>query len=136
VPEGDQAPAEAYTPEARRQVYATLGERAATAVRDGSVVVDATFGDESQRDAFLDALGEAGRQRLRLVVCGAPVEVRAQRAGLRAPGASDAGPDVVRRLGDAIAEPPVPPGHRLAVDTTAPVGGLVDRLAAWLDGAP
>jgi len=136
IPAGQPAPADAYTPEARRAIYAELGARATEVSRDGPVVVDATFGDEGQRDAFLEGLGEGGLDRVRLVVCEAPLEVRVERARARAAAggsASDAGPDVVRRLGDASVGLPVPPAHRLVLDTTGPVGEVAATVSAWLD---
>jgi aminoglycoside phosphotransferase family enzyme/predicted kinase len=136
VPAGEPAPAGAYTPEARRRIYAALGERAARALRSGSVVVDATFGDAGQRDAFLTALGAPERERLRLVVCEAPEAVRVERARRRAAveaSASDAGPEVVRSLpGDSVGLP-VAAGHRLTVDTTVVRQDLARCVARWLD---
>jgi aminoglycoside phosphotransferase family enzyme/predicted kinase len=136
---GAQAPAEAYTPEARREVYGALGARAAAASGSGSVVVDATFGDAGQVDAFLAALGDDGRARIRVIACDAPLEVRLERARARAQrggSASDAGPDVVARLPSAGAELPVAPERRLTVQTTEPPERLAPRVAAWLDREP
>jgi uncharacterized protein len=137
VAAGDRAPAHAYTPEARQRIYAELGRRAGAA--DGSVVVDATFGDDAQREAFLDGLGGAARPHVRLVVCDAPLEVRVQRARARAQAggsASDAGPDVVRRLAGQSSGLPVAAEHRVVIDTTDPAADPAGRVAAWLDGAP
>jgi uncharacterized protein len=137
VPAGARAPTEAYTPAAKRVVYSALGERASTALRAGSVIVDATFGDPEHRDAFLAGLSSADRDRLRLVACEAPLEVRIERARLRAAAGddpSDAGPEVVRRLTGGIAEPPS--AQRLQVETDGPVDDLVARVASWIDESP
>jgi predicted kinase len=73
------------------------------------------------------------------VVCDAPLEVRVERARARAEAggsASDAGPDVVRRLAGEGAGLPVAEQHRILIDTTAPSEGPADRVAAWLDETP
>ena len=133
---GERAPQSAYAPTERRRIYAALGERAAGALRFGSVVVDATFGEPELRDAFLQGLQGGTRQQLRVIVCDAPLQVRVERARRRAAAggaASDAGPDVVRAVGDDIAELPVAPEHRVVVPTTGPPGDAARRVAAWLD---
>ncbi len=137
VPVGAHAPGTAYAPEARRQVYEALGERASTALRSGSVVVDATFGEPGQRDAFLAGLSRADRDRTRVVVCEAPLDVRIARARARAAAGddpSDAGPDVVRRLAGSTVWSPS--AHRLEISTAGSADDLPDRVAAWLDATP
>ena len=136
LPHGMRAPDEAYTLEARCRIYAELGVRAAQALREGSVVVDATFGDPGQREAFLDALDPAARTRLRLLACEAPLDVRIERARerlQRGGDPSDAGPDVVRRLSGTAAELPGVP--RLEIDTTGGVDDVPAHVAAWVDAA-
>jgi uncharacterized protein len=137
VPADERAPEEAYTPAARRRIYAELGAQASAALRAGTVVVDATFGDPAHRDAFVQELSPADRDRLRLIVCEAPLDVRVERARRRAAARvdpSDAGPEVVRRLTGPIAEPPS--AQRLEVETSGPVDDLVARVARWIDESP
>ncbi len=137
VPVGVRAAAESYSPDAKRLVYAELGARASMALRSGSVVVDATFGAPAHRDAFLAGLSQSDRDRLRLIVCEAPLGVRIERAWRRAEAGgddSDAGPEVVRQLGDDLAEPPA--AHRLAVSTDGCAQDLAARVATWIDGSP
>jgi aminoglycoside phosphotransferase family enzyme/predicted kinase len=131
---GRRAPDAAYTPDARRRVYEVLGARAAEALAEGSVVVDATFGGEEQRDAFLSALG--GDADIRVIACEAPEEVRIARARARQEAgsdASDAGPDVARALSGGPVEFPGPASARLVLDTTRPADGVPLQVAAWLD---
>jgi aminoglycoside phosphotransferase family enzyme/predicted kinase len=137
VAEDRPAGREAYTSEARARIYAELGARAAVALRRGSVVVDATFGDPAHRDAFLGALTPPDRERVRLVTCEAPSEVRLARARTRTDAkGSDAGPEVAARLAGGVAELPVAPPHRLALDTTGAGPHPAEAVAAWLDAAP
>ena len=132
------APCTAYGAQERRAVYAELGRRAGAAGAR-AVIVDATFGEASLREAFLGELGAGGAGRLRVVECRAPPEVLAARARARQAwgrSASDAGPEVTARLAAAFSSvcaarrPAARPSTR-EQDAHA----LAERCVAWLDGA-
>ena len=133
------APPEAYAPDARRRVYAEVGRRAAAALREGPVIVDATLGDPQVRGALLAAL-DADADRLVAVRCEADPATLVERARRRAgrPGElSDAGPEEAERLARAFAPlTEVPPERTLRVATDGDPDELVDRVAAWLDAHP
>ena len=83
-------PPEAYTPEASRQVYARLMERARAAAAAGwPVVVDAVFGKPEERAAIADAARAAGVPFTGLWL-EAPQEVLHTRVAARRGDASDA----------------------------------------------
>ncbi|MEV7130034.1 AAA family ATPase [Streptomyces sp. NPDC093260] len=95
-----------YTPEWTARTYGALLERAAALLSAGeSVVLDATWSDAGQREA---ALRVADRTSADLVAlhCHVPGDVSAARLKTRAPGASDAGPEVAAAM--AAREPPWP----------------------------
>ena len=130
------APCSAYGAQERRAVYGELGRRVGAA--GGGVIVDATFGEASLRDAFLGELGAAGAGRLHVVECCAPPAVLAARAAARQArggGASDAGPEVTARLAAAFTPFALPAGRRLVLDAEQDAHALAERCVAWLDGA-
>ena len=136
---GERAPAAAYEPGQRRAVYAEVGRRAAAALRQGSVIVDATLGDPAVRDALLEALAPEA-DRLVAIRCRAGRETLARRAAGRAGHAaqlSDAGPEEVERLADAFTPlAAIPARRRLEVDTERDVADVLDDVASWLDRHP
>jgi uncharacterized protein len=91
-----RAPPALYGADANRATYAALGRRAAEAAKAG-VIVDATFRNRVDRDAFREQLGAS--TPLLAVECRVPAAVLLARACARLRDAeriSDAGPDVVR----------------------------------------
>jgi uncharacterized protein len=130
----ERAPAALYSAEANRATYAALGRRAAETAKAG-VVIDATFRNRADRDAFRSRL-PAGTPLL-VVECRAPADVLLARAGARARegnGASDAGPDVVRdqlRRSDPLDE--VDARDHVLLRADLPVGQLVAAIADGLD---
>ena len=132
------APPSAYAPAARWAVYEELGRRARAAARSGGVIVDATFGEPSLREAFLAGAGAELGERLRVVECRAALDVmRARAAARRQRGGSpsDADDEVTARLAGSFNAWPLPAAQRLVLSTDAPASVLVERCAAWLDGA-
>ncbi len=130
------APASAYTLDARASVYRELGRRAELAKDSGGAIVDATFGDETTREAFFAALDPETAPVLAVIELRAPTAALVERARRRAQeghDASDAGPDVAARLVLSFTPVAASPGHRLVLDADVPVGELVDRVIAWLD---
>jgi aminoglycoside phosphotransferase family enzyme/predicted kinase len=123
-----------YSPAGRRSVYSELG-RLATSER--AVIVDATFGDPELQDAFAAAFTDARDQTVLAVECVAPLltrEARAEIRALRGASASDAGPDVTRRLAETYTPPDaLAVTDRLAIDTTVPIDLQVDQVESWLD---
>ncbi|HEV2060289.1 MAG TPA: ATP-binding protein, partial [Solirubrobacteraceae bacterium] len=125
-----------YTPAARAAVYRELGERAFAAVAacDG-VIVDATFGDERLRGAFLDGIDD--RQALSALECFVPARLRERwvsaRTAQTARG-SDASPAVAARLAaDHSGWDELPEEMILTVRPGAGAGFVADQVADWLD---
>jgi aminoglycoside phosphotransferase family enzyme/predicted kinase len=116
-----------YTPEWTDKTYATLLGRAAALLASGeSVVLDATWSDARHREAAL-RVAERASADLVALHCRVPGEVSAARLGTRAPGASDAGPEVAEAM--AAKEPPW--AEAVTVDTSGPLeSGVVRALAA------
>ncbi|WP_079173597.1 AAA family ATPase [Streptomyces monashensis] len=115
-----------YTPEWTARTYAALLERAAALLSSGeSVVLDATWSDAAQREA---ALRLADRTSAELVAlhCQVPGELSAARLSTRAPGISDAGPDIATAM--AAKEPPWP--EAVPVDTSGALESAVARALA------
>jgi uncharacterized protein len=88
---------DAYAPEATARVYDEIGRRAATILSAGhSVIADAVFADEAERDAI-----EASAKRSGAAFCGlwleAPVDEMERRIEGRSRDASDATVEVLRR---------------------------------------
>ncbi|WP_317447742.1 AAA family ATPase [Streptomyces collinus] len=115
-----------YTPEWTARTYAALLDRAAALLSSGeSVVLDATWSDAAQREA---ALRVADRTSADLVAlhCQVPGELSVARLSTRAPGISDAGPDVATAM--AAREPPWP--EAVPVDTSGTLESAVTRALA------
>ena len=131
------APQEDYTPQARAAVYGALGEQAAA--HEEGAIVDATFGDERLRGAFLEGLG-ARRARLLAIECHAPAAVLARRARQREPAGargSDAGAGVAARLAASFSGwDELPEEVLLTLRTGVDADALVDQLADWIDTGP
>ncbi|MES4891608.1 AAA family ATPase [Streptomyces sp. NPDC096012] len=112
-----------YTPEWTARTYAALLDRAALLLSAGeSVVLDASWSDSIQREA---AVRVARRTSAELVAlhCHVPGDVSAARLITRAPGASDAGPEIAEAM--AAKEPPWP--EAVPVDTTGALESAVSR---------
>ncbi len=133
----ERAPADVYRPEFNRQTYAELGTRAAAQVRDGGggVLVDATFRQREDRDAFRQS--PAGPVPTVFVECVVPAEVLAARAASRDrdPGrVSDASAEIVERERHAWAPlDEVPANAHVTLRTDRPVAAAVADLTALLD---
>jgi aminoglycoside phosphotransferase family enzyme/predicted kinase len=130
----DRAPASLYSADANRATYAALGRGAAAAAGAG-VIVDATFRNRADRDAFRERL-PAGTPLL-VVECRVPKDMLVARARARARDVqrvSDAGADVVRaqlRSRDPLDE--LDPHAHLPLRADQPVGELVAAIADALD---
>ena len=131
----EHAPPSAYGDAESRAVYEELARRAEAAIRrDGGAIVDATFRRRADADAFL-AVSPAAAS-VGWLVCEAPPAVRLERAAARAArgSISDAGPAIVATELGVHRGRFEPPGPTLArLDTTRPVGELLEALATELD---
>jgi uncharacterized protein len=131
-----RAASAAYSAEFNRLTYAVLGRRAARATAVcGGALVDATFRHRVDRDAFVDAFGDAAS--LLFVECRAPACVLAQRAAQRdrqPRRASDASLPVVMRESSAW-EPldELPAEAHLTLRSDRPVETQLDDLRALID---
>ncbi|GAB2808193.1 AAA family ATPase [Streptomyces chlorus] len=116
-----------YSPEWTDKTYAALLNRASALLSRGeSVVLDATWVDAGQRQAALQ-MAERTHADVVALHCQAPDEVTTSRLTSRAPGASDAGPDVATVM--AAVEPPW--WEAVKVDTSGPLEtAVVQALAA------
>lgn len=115
-----------YTPEWTARTYAALLDRASALLSRGeSVVLDATWSDAGQREAAL-RMAERASADLVALHCQAPGEVSAARLSTRAPGASDATPDVARAM--AATEPPW--DEAVPIDTGGPLEAAVIQAMA------
>jgi aminoglycoside phosphotransferase family enzyme/predicted kinase len=132
-------PDAAYRDEVTRAVYRLLGLRAAWAcAAHGGAIVDATGRTRALRRTLTGHLGDAGP--LLALACEAPAALRRERALARLADpnrASDAGPDVARRLAERFE--PLVRGEDgvadvVAVDCAQPPQAQLDALAARLDG--
>jgi len=118
-----------YTPGWNRRTYAELGRLADRELRlSGTVIVDATFRDQTDRDAFTAALGWTLGDETRVIECTAPPELRAVRAAARVGDASDADAAVAT----AQRFDPIEADH-LVLGTDRPAADLVDGVEEWLD---
>jgi aminoglycoside phosphotransferase family enzyme/predicted kinase len=125
----EHGPPELYTPEFSRRTYAELGRRADRALcRCGLVVVDATFREASDRDAFCTGVGWRLGGETRGVECTASPELRAARTAARVGDPSDATPAVAA----AQRFEPLADEH-LVLETDRPVEELAGAVEAWLD---
>ncbi|WOP39306.1 AAA family ATPase [Streptomyces sp. Li-HN-5-13] len=112
-----------YTPEWTAGTYAALLDRADALLSCGeSVVLDATWSDAGQREAAV-RLAERTTADLVALHCHVPGDVSAARLSRRAPGASDAGPDIAIAM--AAREPPWP--EAVPVDTSGALESAVAR---------
>lgn len=137
VPVAARAPAEHYRPAVSRRTYRMLGTRAAAQVRrDGVAIVDATFRDLADRDAFRAGLGEQRRAAV-FVECRAPRAVLLDRARARErqpERVSDATADLVdRHLAEWEPLDEVDPRVHLVLRSDRDVATVVDDLEAALD---
>ncbi|MGV9557263.1 bifunctional aminoglycoside phosphotransferase/ATP-binding protein [Streptomyces sp. NPDC003522] len=115
-----------YTPEWTTRTYTALLDRAAALLSAGeSVVLDATWSDPDRREAARRVAERTGADLVALR-CRAPDEVAAARLSTRAPGPSDAGPDVAAAM--AAREPAWP--EAVTVDTGGPLDSAVTRALA------
>ncbi|MER6330492.1 AAA family ATPase [Streptomyces sp. NPDC001034] len=115
-----------YTPEWTARTYAALLDRAAALLASGeSVVLDATWSDGTQRDAAVRMAERAGADLVALH-CHVPGDVSAARLSTRAPGASDAGPEIAAAMADR--EPPWP--EAVPVDTSGALDSAVAQALA------
>ncbi|MFD5373045.1 AAA family ATPase [Streptomyces griseoincarnatus] len=115
-----------YTPEWTARTYAALLDHASALLSAGeSVVLDATWSDEAQRDA---ALRVAERTSTDLVAlhCHVPDDVAAARLDARTSGPSDADASVAAAMRGA--EPPWP--EAATVDTSNSLGAAVEQALA------
>ncbi|MGW7527988.1 bifunctional aminoglycoside phosphotransferase/ATP-binding protein [Streptomyces sp. NPDC054783] len=114
-----------YTPEWTARTYAALLDHATVLLTSGeSVVLDATWSDAAQREAAVHTAERAGADLVALH-CHVPSDVSAARLNTRAPGASDAGPEIATVM--AAREPPWP--EAVPVDTS---GALESAVAQAL----
>jgi uncharacterized protein len=128
--------AEHYTSEFSRRTYAELGRLADHELRgSGMVIVDATFRDRSDRDAFTAALGWTLGDETRVIECVAPPALRAERAAARARGASDASDATPAVVAAQHFEPLTGVGadKHLIVRADRPVERVAADVDAWLD---
>jgi predicted kinase len=97
VGETDRLPPSAYTPEATRQVYETLADKAARVLKTGhSALIDAVFAHPEERTALAEMASKLGIP-LHGLFLEADLDTRVARVGARTGDASDAGPDVARQ---------------------------------------
>ncbi|MFJ9865739.1 AAA family ATPase [Streptomyces sp. NPDC101165] len=115
-----------YTPEWTARTYGALLDRAAALLSAGeSVVLDATWSDAGQREAA-SRVAERTSADLVALHCHVPGDVSAARLTTRAPGASDAGPEIAAAM--AATEPPWP--DAVAVDTSGSLESAVAQALA------
>jgi uncharacterized protein len=115
-----------YTPEWTARTYAALLDRAYALLSSGeSVVLDATWSDEAQREAALRMAERAGADLLALH-CHVPGDVSAARLSTRAPGASDADLGIATTM--AAREQPWP--EAVTVDTSGTLEAAVAQALA------
>jgi aminoglycoside phosphotransferase family enzyme/predicted kinase len=132
-------PGERYTPEGIARVYHRLRERAVERSREGRwSVLDATFGDRSERAEIEEAAGEAGADLL-WIECSCPEAVAVERLERRASlGAdpSEADRSVRSRLAHRYQAPDEIPRNRcLELSTVEAPGELALRVRRWAFGA-
>ncbi|HEX9260005.1 MAG TPA: AAA family ATPase, partial [Acidimicrobiales bacterium] len=106
-----------YTPAMTARTYSTMLERAEVALGLGeSVVLDASWGDASDRDAARTVASRASAELVE-VVCELDEATAARRIGGRGPDASDATPAVAHAMAAAFA--PWPEAQRADTGATA-----------------
>lgn len=110
-----------YSPEWTRKTYAALLDRASALLAQGeSVVLDATWHDAGQREAA-QRMAEHTHTDLVALHCQVPGDVATTRIATRAPGASDAGPDVAA----VMAATEAPWSEAVKVDTSGSLEAAV-----------
>ena len=115
-----------YTPEWTARTYATLLDRAAALLSAGeSVVLDATWSDQAQREAA-QRVAERTSTDLVALHCHVPDDVSAARLRARASGPSDADLGIATAM--AAREPAWP--EAVAVDTSGSLESAVARALA------
>ncbi|WP_329445059.1 AAA family ATPase [Streptomyces canus] len=115
-----------YTPEWTARTYATLLDRAAALLSAGeSVVLDATWSDQAQREAA-QRVAERTSTNLVALHCHVPDDVSAARLRARASGPSDADLGIATAM--AAREPAWP--EAVAVDTSGSLESAVARALA------
>jgi aminoglycoside phosphotransferase family enzyme/predicted kinase len=128
VEETTRLPDSAYTDEARRAIYAVIGDKARRALRAGhSVILDATFASGNEREGAAGIAAEVG--------CGfdglwidVPLAERALRVAARPRGASDADASVaIAQRGEPLAQK-----GWTAIDGSGTLDETVLRTAARL----
>jgi aminoglycoside phosphotransferase family enzyme/predicted kinase len=96
VAETERLPADAYTPDVMRKVYAVLADKARRVLAAGhSALVDAVFAKPEERNAIA-AVARDGNVAFHGLFLTADVGTRVARVGARERDASDAGADVAR----------------------------------------
>jgi len=94
VSETDRLPESAYRPDITEQIYRIMLQRAVRVLAQGhSVVVDAVFADQGERDAIRDAAGRLNVRFAGLFLV-ADLATRISRVGRRERDASDATPEI------------------------------------------
>jgi predicted kinase len=94
VSETDRLPENTYQPEITKQIYEILVQRAVRVLSQGhSVVVDAVFADEAERNAIRDAARKLNIRFVGLFLV-ADLATRLSRVGRRKRDASDARPEI------------------------------------------
>nr|WSY49741.1 AAA family ATPase [Streptomyces sp. NBC_00886] len=115
-----------YTPEWTARTYATLLDRAAALLSAGeSVVLDATWSDQAQREAA-QRVAERTSTNLVALHCHVPDDVSAARLRARAFGPSDADLGIATAM--AAREPAWP--EAVAIDTSGSLESAVARALA------
>ena len=105
VKESERLPPEAYAPEVTEEVYRTLAQQAARILGQGhSVIVDAVFARQAERDAIRTHAGRLNR-RFDGLYLDADLATRIARVETRTADASDADAAVVRRQQQYPTEP-------------------------------
>jgi aminoglycoside phosphotransferase family enzyme/predicted kinase len=126
-----------YSRSASRRTYAMLRKRAARWLRRGrSVVLDATYGQPSQRAAVRQLARRTGA-RLVFVVCRADESLLQARLAARTRdprSVSDARPELWPALKAAYTEPAEVSGS-LSVDTTQPLNQAVEEVLQFVESS-
>jgi uncharacterized protein len=123
-----------YTAEFNARTYGELGRLAATQLgRTGVAIVDATFRNVEDRQAFSQAAGEAF-SAARFVECLAPRDLRIRRVDRRQRqrDPSDATPRIAgNQVFEELAE--ISASRHLPLRTDRPAGATVSDIERWLD---
>jgi len=128
----------APAPNATDSAYRLLGQEAAELLRsDGGVIVDATFGQRHQREAF--ARGFGVEHPTIFCECRAPADVLQRRARARLADPRDAGEpaaSIAVRLEERFEalEADIAAENHIVLRSDRPTAGLLADLVAMLDG--